>query len=144
MYKKIYYSLLLGLVLAAGCKKDPGLVAPTDTYATSNYPASVSDLNSVLAPCYSNLRDPSLFGFNLLPKALANCTHTANSLYGDDPAWNEMTNTNMTITNSYVLGAWTSFFAGVKNCNVLFNGAAVFNQKYARPEDKAAVDLILG
>jgi hypothetical protein len=143
MYKKIVFIISV-LFFAAGCKKDPGLVAPTDSYSFSNYPANLFDLSTILAPCYGNLRDPNLYGFNLLPKALANCTHTANSLYNGDPSWNEMTNTNLSVTNQYALGAWTSFFAGVKNCNVFLNGVAFYNKTYARPEDKAAVDQLTG
>ena len=108
MFRKINV-IILGLAISAGCKKDPGLVGPTDSYSTTNYPATVSDLNSVLAPCYSNLRDANLFGFHLWPKALSNVTHTANSIYNGDPSWNEMAATNLSVTNQYVQEAWTSF-----------------------------------
>ncbi|GGH65295.1 hypothetical protein HNQ91_002111 [Filimonas zeae] len=136
--------LLMGAVLLFGCRKDPALVSPTDSYATNVYPKTLSDLNSVLAPCYSNLRDPNLFGFNLSPKALANCTHTANSSYGGDASWNEMTNTNLTITNQFVLGAWTSFYTGVKNCNATLAAADFYAANYARAEDKTAIDQVRG
>lgn len=110
--------IIWGLAILAGCKKDPGLVGPTDSYSTTNFPASLADLNSVLAPCYGNLRDANLYGFHLWPKALSNATHTANSNYDGDPSWNEMAATNLSITNQYVQEAWTSFYTGVKNCNV--------------------------
>ncbi len=117
MIKKISI-IVLSLMVLAGCKKDPGQVGPTDSYSTTNFPASLNDLNGVLAPCYSNLRDPNLFGFHLWPKALANATHTVNSIYNGDRAWNEMTAANLSVTNQYVQEAWTSFYTGVKNCNV--------------------------
>jgi hypothetical protein len=143
MVKKIFF-IIGTLALFVGCKKDPGLVGPTDTYSTTNFPASLNDLNSVLAPCYSNLRDQNLFGFHLLPKALSNATHTANSAYGGDPAWNEMAATNLTITNQYVQEAWTSLYTGVKNCNVVLAGAGFYMSKYGKPQDQPEVDWVKG
>lgn len=143
MYKKIYF-LILGLAILAACKKDPSLVGPTDSYSTANYPATLNDLNSVLAPCYSNLRDANLFGFHLWPKALSNATHTANSIYNGDPSWNEMAATNLSITNQYVQEAWTSFYTGVKNCNVALQGADFFMTRYGKPQDQAYVDGVKG
>lgn len=143
MFKKIYAAILV-LAVMAGCKKDPSLVSPTDQYSTNNYPASINDLNSVLTPCYSNLRDPGLFGFHFLTKALANCTHTANSAYGGDLAWNEMANTNLSITNTYALEAWQVLYTGVKNCNVLLNSADFYTAHYAKPEEQKMVDYIRG
>lgn len=136
--------MMVAAVLLFSCRKDPSLVSPVDSYATNVYPKTLSDVNSVLAPCYSNLRDPNLFGFNLSPKALANCTHTANSAYGGDGSWNEMTNTNLTVTNQFVLGAWTSFYTGVKNCNAALAGADFYAANYGKAEDKAAIDWVRG
>lgn len=123
MTKKLYISALLTVSLLAGCRKDLPNVADPAKYSTANYPATVNDLQSVLAAGFSNLRDQNLFGFNLLPKALSNATHTANSAYGGDVNWNEMANTNLSITNSFSTGAYTSLFTGVKNCNVTLAGA---------------------
>src|SRR6195952_1534490 len=131
MYKKIY-TAIFAILIFAGCKKDPLNVSPTDQYSTNNYPASVNDLQSVLAPCYSNLRDPGLFGFQFLPKALSNSMHTVNSAYNGDPAWNEMANTNLTTGNSHASDAWQVLYTGVKNCNVLIAGANLYNVKYAK------------
>src|SRR5258708_37641669 len=125
MNRKIYFVLLI-ITAMTSCVKDPSLVSPTDAYSTNNYPASISDLQSVLAPCYSNLRDPGLFGFHFLPKALANCTHTANSAYNGDPGWNEMANTNLSVTNQYAFEAWQVMYTGVKNCNVLLAAADLY------------------
>lgn len=138
------YLIILGLVVSAACKKDPSLVGPTDNYSTANYPATLNDLNSVLAPCYSNLRDANLFGFHLWPKALSNATHTANSIYDGDPSWNEMAATNLSITNQYVQEAWTSFYTGVKNCNVALQGADFFMTRFGKPQDQPYVDLVKG
>lgn len=143
MYKKIFLPILI-VVAFVGCKKDPTLVSPTDSYSTNNYPASLNDLNSVLAPCYSNLRDPNLFGFTFLTKALANITHTANSIYNGDQAWNEMAAENLSVTNTYVTQAWTSLYTGVKNCNVALNAADFYSEHYAQPQDQSAVDAIRG
>ena len=143
MFKKTNI-FLLTLVLITGCKKDPVNVSPTNVYSTNNYPASVSDLQSVLASCYSNLRDPGLFGFNFLPKALSNSMHVVNSIYNGDQAWNEMANTNLTVGNSHSGNAWQALYTGVKNCNVLFAGVKFYNSKYAKAGDSASINYMLG
>lgn len=143
MFKKTSI-IILGLAILAGCKKDPGLVGPTDSYSTTNFPASLADLNSVLAPCYGNLRDANLYGFHLWPKALSNATHTANSNYDGDPSWNEMAATNLSITNQYVQEAWTSFYTGVKNCNVALQGVDFYMAHSGKPQDQPYADLVKG
>lgn len=144
MIKKISFIIPVLLMFIAGCKKDPTNVSPTNQYSTGNYPASLNDINSILGTCYSNLRDPNLFGFNFLPKAMANCTHTATSIWNGDPFWNEMSNTNLSVQNSYVLGAWQVLFTGIKNCNTLLSGVDFYNAHYAKPGDVNAVNYAKG
>ncbi len=143
MLKKIYIALSV-MILTAGCTKDPVNVSPTNVYSTTNYPATVNDLQSILASCYSNLRDPGLFGFNFLSKGLSNSMHTVNSAYPGDQAWNEMANTNLSVGNSHSGDAWQAFFTGVKNSNVVLNAVNLYNSQYAKSTDKQAVDYILG
>jgi hypothetical protein len=143
MYKKIYIAIL-AISLVSGCKKDPFKVAPTDQYSTGGYPQSTADLNSILAAGYSNLRDQGYLGFHFLPKALSNSMHTVNSLFNGDGSWNEMANTNLATTNQYALEAWQTMYTGVKNCNTTIAAAALFNSKFAKPEDAADVNVILG
>lgn len=143
MYKNIF-SFILVVAMIAGCKKDPSLVSPTDQYSTSNYPASLNDLNSVLTSCYSNLRDQYLFGFDFLPKMMANCTHAANSSYSD-PDWSGFIAINtLTSSNGFVSGVWQALFTGVKNCNVALAAADLYTSKYAKPDDKQAIDYVRG
>lgn len=143
MYKKIYIAILaIGLV--SGCKKDPLKVGPTDQYSTINYPQKTSDLESVLASGYSNLRDQGYLGFHFLPKALSNSMHTVNSLYDGDAGWNEMAGNKLSVTNQYALEAWQTLYTGVKNCNVTLAAADFFTQKYAKTGDKQDVDYIRG
>ncbi len=143
MYKKIF-SFLLIAAMSTGCKKSPSLVGPTDQYSTSNYPASIDDLNSALTSCYSNLRDQYLFGFDFLPKMMANCTHVANAAY-TDPNWGGFIAINtLTPSNGFVSGVWQALFTGVKNCNVALAGASFYETNYAKPGDKQAVDLVRG
>ncbi|NCD68739.1 RagB/SusD family nutrient uptake outer membrane protein [Mucilaginibacter agri] len=144
MTKKLYISALLAVSIFAGCKKSPLTTSDPAQYSANSYPASVSDLQSVLASCYSNLRDQNLFGFHLMPKALANATHTANSAYDGDAAWNEMTNTNLSITNQYSTEAYTSLYTGVKNCNVTLAAADKLSATALSANDKASVDYIRG
>src|SRR3982074_465719 len=109
MYKKNIFSLILVLsVMAAGpgCKKDPTLVSPKDQYSTGNYPATLDDLNSVLASCYSNLRDQYLYGFDFLTKIMANASHASDAAYSD-PDWSGFISTNtMAPQNGFVSGVW--------------------------------------
>ena len=143
MYKKII-SLVLVMGIMAGCKKDPSLVSPKDQYATSNYPASIGDLNSVLASCYSDLRDQFLYGFVFLPKAMANCTHASDAAY-TDPDWGGYIAINsLTPSNGFVSGIWQALFTGVKNCNTTLAGADFFEKNYAKPADKQNIDFVRG
>ena len=145
MLKKIYI-IALAVVAITGCKKDPKNVGPTNSFSTSTYPKTVNDLQTVLVSAYANLRDPGLFGFWFMPKALSNSMHTVNSVYNGDPAWNEMANTNLTAGNNYAGAAWAALYTGVKDCNVTIYAA---NQLVAlNPNmgaaDKQSVNLVLG
>src|SRR5882724_12706978 len=103
MYKKIVAFLMPVVLLMTGCSKDPSGVLPTNLYSVTNYPNTIDGLNSVLATGYSALRDANMFGFNYLPKAMANCTHAADD-GGYDAGWTEMCKTDFSNTNSYALG----------------------------------------
>ena len=145
MLKKIYISIL-AVMLVAGCKKAPENVGPTNAYSTAGYPSTVAQLQSVLVSAYANLRDPGLYGFWFLPKAISNSMHTVNSVYNGDYAWNEMANTNLSIGNTYVGAAWSALYVGVKDCNVTIAAAAQLNtlNPSLSAADKATENLILG
>lgn len=142
MLKKIYIPAL-ALVMIAGCKKAPVNVGPKNEYSTSTFPATVSDLQTVLVSCYSNLRDQGLYGFHWLPKALSNSMHTVNSEYNGDPGWNEMAANNLTVGNEYPSETWAACYTGIKNCNVTIYAAAVL-QKTDPSVSQADINLILG
>lgn len=143
MIKKIATIILPALMLIAGCTKDPSQVLPTNLYSTTNYPNTLNGLNSVLATAYSAMRDANFFGFNYLPKAMANCTHAADD-GGYDAGWTEMCKTNFTNANSYALGVWSVCYAGIKNCNTTLQAADVYMTKYAQSGDLATVNLMRG
>ncbi len=94
MLKKIYITILAIINQLPAVKRIPGCrsVRQINTVPIT-IRHRVNDLQSILAPCYSNLRDPGLFGFNFMPKALSNSMHVVNSAYNGDQAWNEMANT---------------------------------------------------
>jgi hypothetical protein len=129
--------------LVAGCSKSPSNVLPTNAYALGNYPNTISGLNSVLATSYSAMRDANMFGFNYLPKAMANATHVAQDA-GFDAGWTEMCLTNFSAANSYALGVWSVCYAGIKNCNTTLQGTNLYMAKYAQPGDQGTVDQIRG
>ena len=135
--------VLLGLSILSGCTKSPSNVLPTNAYSQVNFPNTLDGLNSVLAAAYSNLRDGNLYGFNLLPKALASATHTCNAPT-EDPYWNEMGGNNISVANTYVDGAWQAFFDGVKNCNVTLAAADFYQTTYSHPTDLPTINLIRG
>ncbi len=143
MFKKIAALLVPVILLGTGCSKDPINVAPTNEYALTNYPASIDDLNSVLATAYSAMRDANMYGFNYLPKAMASITHTADD-NGYDAGWQEMLQTNLSATNSYSQGVWQVCYAGIKNCNTTLQAATVYMANYAQPGDGPTVNLIRG
>ncbi|MDB5133787.1 MAG: outer membrane protein nutrient binding [Mucilaginibacter sp.] len=144
MLKKIFIAVLAVMIMA-GCKKDPKNVGPTTAYSTSTYPRNIADLQSILVSCYSNLRDQGIFGFHFLPKALSNSMHTVNSVYADDPSWNEMTNANLTIGNEYVGETWQALYIGVKNCNLTIYAANQYVSQHSLSDaDKQTVNLVLG
>jgi hypothetical protein len=146
MLKKIYITTILAAILISGCKKDPVNVGPTNAFSTSTFPKTIPQLQTVLVSAYANMRDPGLYGFWFLPKALSNSMHTINSLYNGDPAWNEMANTNLSVGNNYVGAAWSALYVGVKDCNVTIAAATQFNtlNPNASAADKQTVNLILG
>ncbi len=143
MLKRFIALLTPVLLLATGCSKSPSEVLPTNLYAPADYPNTIIGLNSVLATSYSAMRDANLFGFNYLPKAMANCTHVAND-GGFDAGWTEMCLTNFSNSNSYALGVWATCYAGIKNCNTTLQAANLYMAKYAQAGDQGTVDLIKG
>lgn len=145
MVKKIYIPLLAVMLIAA-CKKDPKNVGPTNAFSTSTYPQTVDQLQTVLVSAYANLRDPGLYGFWFLPKALSNSMHTINSVYNGDASWNEMANENLSVGNQYVGAAWSALYVGVKDCNVTIYAAQQLTKinPNLSASDKATINLILG
>jgi hypothetical protein len=142
MFKKKYIAAL-ALVLMAGCKKEPVNVGPPNSYSSSTYPANITQLQTVLVSCYSNLRDQGIFGFHFLPKALSNSMHAVNSLYPADPGWNEMAANNLSVGNEYAQEAWNALYTGIKNCNVTIYAAGVL-QKTDPSIDAQTINLVLG
>ncbi|MDF2434191.1 MAG: starch-binding outer membrane protein SusD/RagB family [Mucilaginibacter sp.] len=142
MLKKKYIAAL-AFVLIAGCKKNPINVGAPNKYGSSTYPSTITQLQTVLVSCYANLRDIGLFGFDLMPRALAQSTHTVNSQFTGFSAINEMAANNLTVGNQYAQETWTALYAGIKNCNVTIYAANVL-LKTNPSVDKQAVNLILG
>jgi starch-binding outer membrane protein, SusD/RagB family len=144
MYKKIFLSILV-LGFMAGCTKAPtSEVSPTNQYATGNYPASMDDVNSVLASCYSNLRDQYLFGFDYLTKMMANATHTSDGQYGAGDFGGFVAINTLTPSNGMEGGVWQALYVGVKNCNVSLAADDSYAAKFAKPGDLAALNLARG
>jgi len=140
MLKKKYIAALV-LILIAGCKKAPTNVGPTNQYSSSTYPTTVTQLQTVLVSCYSNLRDIGLFGFDLLPRMLGQSTHTLN---GNPFSFtNEMAENNLSVGDGGAQETWTALYAGVKNCNVTIYAAGVL-LKTDPSVDQATVNLIIG
>jgi len=142
MIKKKYIAAL-ALILMAGCKKAPVNVGPPNQYASSTYPKTITDLQSVLVSCYANLRDQGIFGFHFLPKALSNSMHTVNSEYNGDPGWNNMAANNLTVGDEYPSETWAALYTGIKNCNVTIYAAGTL-VKNDPSADQATINLILG
>jgi tetratricopeptide (TPR) repeat protein len=144
MYKKIF-SFILVLRIMAGCTKAPtSEVSPTDQYATGNYPATMDDVNSVLAACYSNLRDQYLFGFDYLTKMMANATHTSDGQYGAGDFGGFVAINTLSPSNGMSGGVWQSLYVGVKNCNVSLAADDSYAAKFAKSGDLQSLNLARG
>jgi len=140
MLKKKYIAAL-ALILIAGCKKAPTNIGPTNQYSSSTYPANITQLQTVLVSCYSNLRDIGLFGFDLMPRMLGQSTHTLNgNPFSFTP---EMASNNLTVGDGGSQETFTALYAGIKNCNVTIYAANVL-LKTDPSVDKQAVNLIIG
>lgn len=132
------------LTLSLGCQKNPTMTGPTNEYSTSSYPTSFDELNSVLTSCYSNLRDQYLYGFDLMPKVLANCTHVANAAYTDGDWGGFINPTALTPSNGFVSGIWQALYVGVKNCNVTLSAADFYQQYYAPKNSTQQINQVRG
>ncbi|HKG07100.1 MAG TPA: RagB/SusD family nutrient uptake outer membrane protein [Pedobacter sp.] len=141
---KSIYILLLAAGIAAGCKKDPSIVGPSDKVSTGSFPKSINDLNTILNPAYGNLKSTGLYGFELMPKALENSVHAGDANYNGDAAWNEMTANNLTPTNGKSENAWRALYAGASSCSITLEAADFFEQNYATAGQKAEIDAIRG
>ena len=137
--------LLIFWVSISGCTKDPKDVSPPDKNNTLNYPATVSDLSSFLATGYSNFRkDFFLYGFDLLTREFACSEHAAYLAYNPEQDWDELATNRLSVYNLYAGRLWEGLYTGVKNCNVFFERADFFVNKYAKPTDLADVDQMRG
>jgi len=140
MIKKKYI-VALAFILIAGCKKAPVNVGPTNQYSSSTYPTTITELQTVLVSCYSNLRDIGLFGFDLLPRMVGHSTHTVN---GEPFSFNsEMAACNLTAGDGGAQETFTALYAGIKNCNVTIYAAGVL-LKTNPSVDQKTVNLIVG
>ena len=140
MIKKKYIAAL-AFILIAGCKKAPINVGPPNQYSSSTYPTTVTQLQTVLVSCYSDLRDVGLFGFDLLPRMLGQSTHTLN---GNPFSFtNEMAECNLTVGDGGAQETWNALYAGVKNCNVTIYAAGVL-LKTNPSADQTTINLIIG
>src|SRR5450432_123570 len=129
----------------SGCTKDAKDVSPPDKNNTLNYPATISDLSSFLATGYSNFRkDFFLYGFDLLTKEFACSEHAACLAYNPEQDWDELATNRLSVYNLYAGRLWEGLYTGVKNCNVFFERADFFINKYAKPTELADVDQMRG
>jgi starch-binding outer membrane protein, SusD/RagB family len=142
MLKKKYIAAL-ALILTVGCKKAPVNVGSPSAYSSSSYPTTITQLQTVLVSCYANLRDIGLFGFDLMPRALAQATHTVNSQFKGFTAINEMAGNNLSVGNQYAQETWSACYTGIKNCNVTIYAAGVL-QKTDPSISQTDINLILG
>jgi len=140
MIKKKYIAAL-AFILIAGCKKAPVNIGPTNQYSSSNYPTTITQLQTVLVSCYSDLRDIGLFGFDLMPRMLGQSTHVLN---GNPFSFtSEMAANNLTVGDGGAQETWNACYAGIKNCNVTLYAAGVL-LKTDPSVDQTAVNLIIG
>lgn len=138
------YIIIFAFLVTAGCKKDPGVVVPSDKASTLTFPKNLNELNTILNPAYGNLKSIGLYGFELMPKALENSVHAGDAQYNGDASWNEMTANNLSVTNGKSQNAWAALYAGAGVCNITLEAADFFEKNYAAAGQKADIDAVRG
>jgi hypothetical protein len=143
MLKKSTF-LLLAVLLASSCVKDPIDVAQPDKYSSSTYPASLAALTGVLTPAYANLRSYELNGFQMLVKDFACSEHTADLAYGGERSWTELALNHLSSGNSYAGDLWKGLYTGVKNANAFLDRADFYEKNGMAPSELKAVNTLRG
>lgn len=143
MLKKSTF-LLLAVLLATNCTKDPTNVAQPDKYSSSSYPASLAALSGVLTPAYANLRSYELHGFQLLCKDFACSDHSADLAYGGERSWTELALNHLSVSNSYANDLWKGLYTGVKDANAFLDRADFYEKNGMAPSELKAVNTLRG
>lgn len=143
MLKKSAF-LLLAVLLATSCTKDPDDIAQPDRYSSGSYPASLTALSGVLTPAYANLRSYELNGFQLLCKDFACSEHTADLAYGGERSWTDLALNHLSANNSYANDLWKGLYTGVKNANAFLDRADFYEAHGMAPSELKAVNTLRG
>jgi hypothetical protein len=133
------------VVLSFGCKK-PQTVQNLSIVSSSVYPATLDQLNSVLADGYANMRSQNLLGFQLSTTAFACSEHDADetgplnlsdqngqAVYNDPPT-----------SAQWVNNIWAGFYAGVRDANSTLAAEQYYRANHSSASDSVALRNILG
>lgn len=138
------YIGLFFLVIFSSCKKDLDEVSDPGSYSTLNYPATTSQLQAVLGGVYTNLRDPGLWGFELLAKDMYSIDHTSDLGYLGDAHWNALNQNSLFASNNYAKDLWQSLYIGVQRANTFLAASQNYRTKYASAGQEEELSLMEG
>ena len=137
-----YTALLVAFMLVfTGCKKDPKLVADPNSYNSSNFPATLAQLKSVLGGVYAELRSEKMWGFDLHAHVIYSLDHTADLGYLGDPSWSSLTQNTYLPSNSYVSHVWSGAYTGIQRANTYLSALDYFRKNGAAASDSTELAL---
>lgn len=140
--KRVLVVVLALSMLITSCNdlnvSDPG------SYNSGNFPATLSQLESVLVGVYSQQRSNSFYGFEYLSKVNYSLSHTSDSGFIDFIQWNEMNTNNISVSNPYAEGVWVDAYVGVQRSITLLAAIENYRAKFMKAGEETSVTLMEG
>jgi tetratricopeptide (TPR) repeat protein len=121
--KKIYNNIVLMFAvftfITSSCTKEFLDQKPTGSFNEETYYKNVDELETGLVACYAALRYRGL-GFDLVDWGIGDLNSDdadCGSLYTDQPDGYNLSYSRQNPSNSWVSGAWSTYFAIIARCN---------------------------
>ncbi len=140
--KRLFITFTVLLIAVTGCRDEE--VNDPNSYNSGNFPATISQLQSVLVGAYSQQRSNSLYGFEYLSKVIFSLDHTADLGFTEFSQWNEMQTNNVTPSNSYGEGTWNDLYTGVQRSSTFLAAAENYRSKFMKAGEEKEVRLMEG
>lgn len=117
--KKIFFILLIGVVLASGCNTNLLNTEPHNKYVESNFWKSQEAANAYLTGAYAVLRYSGLYGGTATPLWEETASPNAYN-YGNSDGWNAIAEGNQSASTGGIISSrWGHCYGGIGRCNTL-------------------------